>query len=817
MRRSHIAVRNVFAVLIMLLAGCFARSVRAQDSPRATAPTVTPTCGPSVSSSTSAPSCTAHAPANIVRYVPTRKGSGKKSDEPFSVNLVYYGGPVVSNAQVVVVFWGNQVDSTLQSGIGGFYQAILPSNYAHIVGEYDTIPPIVSSSPQVIGQGTFVGAYTISPDWCPVEEVCTVTDQEVQIDLNEAIGNGVLPAPVLDAGGNVNTIYAVYFPPEVTINYNGILSCQQFCAYHSSVKEPSGQLFYDIVPDMSTFSACAGFCGTESTPFQMETAISSQILADTQTDPYLSQSSGFAPPLAWIGTLGEVGDTCFLEENSLAQIDGYTVQTLFSNHSEACISAVPDFLITAPSSATVGNSFSITVTAQNSDGSTETGYTGTVIFISTDPLAVLPANYTFTSADQGVHNFSVILNTTGSQLVSAIDSAYGGQSGTATVAVTQVTHFGVSAPSSSQAGVPFNVTVTALDQNNQTVTSYTGTVHFSSSDSAATLPSDSALASGVGTFSVTLRTLGSQTVSVVDTAHNNISGSASVLDTPGPAVRFTVAAPSPDTAGTPFNITVTAFDAFNNVATGYSGLVHFSSSDLAAVLPPNSPLSAGVGTFPVTLNTAGNQSVTATDSVNSSITGSVSVSVLLSGQQTTSTTLTSSLNPSTYGVDVTFTAEVVASTGTPQGVVTFQAGSQLLGRVTLLAGFASLTTAYLRPGTPQITASYNGNTHFVGSSASLIQTQNKALTGTDVISSANPSTFGQSVTFTVTVDSVGGVPAGNVVFSDGGSMLATVALTNGTAAYQTSALTSGTHHIKVAYKGNADFEGSVAALTQLVN
>ena len=45
--------------------------------------------------------------------------------------------------------------------------------------------------------------------------------------------------------------------------------------------------------------------------------------------------------------------------------------------------------------------------------------------------------------------------------------------------------------------------------------------------------------------------------------------------------------------------------ATNAMATGYTGTVHFTSSDGAAVLPANSTLTNGVGTFSVTLKTAG--------------------------------------------------------------------------------------------------------------------------------------------------------------------------------------------------------------------
>jgi hypothetical protein len=61
------------------------------------------------------------------------------------------------------------------------------------------------------------------------------------------------------------------------------------------------------------------------------------------------------------------------------------------------------------------------------------------------------------------------------------------------------THFSVSAPAVATAGTPFVFTVTALDGANTTDTAYAGTVHFTSSDGAATLPADVTLTNGTGT------------------------------------------------------------------------------------------------------------------------------------------------------------------------------------------------------------------------------------------------------------------------------------------------------------------------------
>src|SRR5262249_3682767 len=75
------------------------------------------------------------------------------------------------------------------------------------------------------------------------------------------------------------------------------------------------------------------------------------------------------------------------------------------------------------------------VTAEDGNNNPVSGYTGTVHFTSTDPLAVLPANYTFTSADSGTHGFSVTLKTAGSQTVSLADTSNSSIAGSATLTV----------------------------------------------------------------------------------------------------------------------------------------------------------------------------------------------------------------------------------------------------------------------------------------------------------------------------------------------------------------------------------------------
>src|SRR5207244_534322 len=107
-----------------------------------------------------------------------------------------------------------------------------------------------------------------------------------------------------------------------------------------------------------------------------------------------------------------------------------------------------------------------------------------------------------------------------------------------------------------------------------------------------------------------------------DTTDGSVTGTSTPVDVfPGNATHFVVSAPTSATAGIAFSFSVFALDQFNNAASFYAGTVHFTSSDGQAVLPNDSTLSNGTGSFSATLKTAGNRTLTATDTSNSSITG----------------------------------------------------------------------------------------------------------------------------------------------------------------------------------------------------
>jgi hypothetical protein len=115
-----------------------------------------------------------------------------------------------------------------------------------------------------------------------------------------------------------------------------------------------------------------------------------------------------------------------------------------------------------------------------------------------------------------------------------------------------------------------------------------------------------------------------------------------------------------------------------------------------------------------------------------------------------------------------------------------------------------------------------GDSNFAASTSSgLTQTVNQGATTTVVSPSANPSVFGQSVTFTATVSvtsPAAGTPTGSVSFMEGASTLGSGSLSSGVATFATSALAVGSHSITAVYGGDSNFSGSTSLiLTQTVN
>ena len=147
-----------------------------------------------------------------------------------------------------------------------------------------------------------------------------------------------------------------------------------------------------------------------------------------------------------------------------------------------------------PSTTTAGSIGSLAITVRDPYGNVVTGYHGAVHFSSSDALASLPADYTFTPSDHATHNFSIALDTAGVQSITATDAANSAltvtKSGITVNAAAAISLAVTGFPTPTTMGSASTFTLTALDPYGNIASAYTGTVHFTSSDTAASLPAD---------------------------------------------------------------------------------------------------------------------------------------------------------------------------------------------------------------------------------------------------------------------------------------------------------------------------------------
>jgi hypothetical protein len=525
----------------------------------------------------------------------------------------------------------------------------------------------------------------------------------------------------------------------------------------------------------------------------------------TSSDP-----RALLPVTTYTFTAGDNGQHAFsailrtLGTESITATDSATASI---HGSESVVVTPASFQVTGfPSEVTAGDTDSFTVSAADFFGNAVPSFLGTVHLTSSDPTAIITDgdgtpltgnNYTFTTTDLGSHTFLATLATAGTQSLSVAQTdvpnspAQGTESGIlvdpAATSIFTVTGF----PSSVTAGTHGTFTVTAKDAFGNTTPGYTGTVTFGSSDPAAVfnptsytfLPSDH----GVHTFTngATLDTAGTQTITATDST-NNISGSSpNIVVNPAAASVLLVTSPypSPDTAGTANTITVTAFDTFGNVATGYRGVVHVSTNDplVAAFDYTFTAGDAGAHAFSITLKTAGaNQSITAKDNANASLTvtqpgievdPAAATKLVVSGfpspaaAGTTSAWTVKAEDPfnnvdTNYGGTISLTSTDASATFTDND------GSALVGgnSYTFTSGDAGTHTflaTLVTAGTRSITATDTVTASITGSQTGIVL--NPAAPSQIVVSSPYPSTVTAGTAHTITVaveDAFGNVVTG---------------------------------------------------------
>ncbi len=177
--------------------------------------------------------------------------------------------------------------------------------------------------------------------------------------------------------------------------------------------------------------------------------------------------------------------------------------------------------------------------------------------------------------------------------------------------------------------------------------------------------------------------------------------------------------------------------------------------------------------------------------------------------------LSSSTNPARYAEPLTITATVTGNG--PTGLVTFKADGATIGSANVSNGSAEITVANLATGSRSLTAEFAGDPYNqpASTAAPLSQSIEVADTVTSISASANPLSYGQSLTLTATVKGKtpsNGIPAGSVQFKDGAATLATVPLDGSGKALYSYILGAGSYSFSAVFSSSSsDYNGSSSA------
>jgi hypothetical protein len=367
----------------------------------------------------------------------------------------------------------------------------------------------------------------------------------------------------------------------------------------------------------------------------------------------------------------------------------------------------------------------------------------------------------------------------------------------------------------------------------------TGTVNFMDTNSGNVLGSASLVTSGSSINSKTGASLppqslaaGSLAVQATYLGDTTYGPSASsllneVVQSTTIATTTTLTATPDPTQGVPAGQATSLTAVVSSSAGTPTGIVSFY--DGATLLAALNVDATGTATLITSGLAVGNHALTAAyggaSSFATSASASVNASVLTPAAPATTTTVSASADPA-LATDLLVLAAAVSSSapGVPAGTVTFQdqssAPPSLLGSAPVQNGLAVVPGVSLGAGLHSVVASYSsGDGSFAPSAGTLAEVVNSATalsTSIDVSSSANPSVYGQTVSFSAAVAGGTGSPTGTVTFSTG-AMSATVSLNAENTAVFTTAALSGNVVMSATYSGDGTNTGSTAFLEQAFN
>ncbi len=437
--------------------------------------------------------------------------------------------------------------------------------------------------------------------------------------------------------------------------------------------------------------------------------------------------------------------------------------------------ALDHFVVEAAGGGAIGTqtaavAFNIQITAEDANNNTMTFFdgAGNTAEISSSGTLSAGSGTTATFTNGVLASHSVTITNTGSFTITATDSSGGlgtgaetGVSNSFTVDPGPLDHFlveaaGGGAIGTQTAAIAFNIQITAQDANNNTVTPFDGAGNTVDISSTGTLSAGSGttatFTNGVlASHSVTITNTGSFTITATDTAGGLGTGtetgvSNSFTVDPGPLDHFVVEAVgggaiATQTAGTSFDIQITAEDANNNTMTFFDGAGN--TVDISST----GTLSAGGGaTAAFTNGVLASHSVTITNTGSFTITATDSVGGLGTGTET--------------GVTNSFTVDP----GALDHFVVEAVGGGAIGTQTAAVAFNIQITAEDANNNTQTFFDGAGNTVDISSTGTLSAGSGATATFTNGVLASHSVTITDTGSFTITAtDSAGGLGTGTEV------------------------------------------------------
>ena len=402
---------------------------------------------------------------------------------------------------------------------------------------------------------------------------------------------------------------------------------------------------------------------------------------------------------------------------------------------------------------TAGVSFDIRVIAQDAYNNTVTSFTGTV---SIDDVTGTISPTTSANFTAGVLSSQTVTITeaNSNNKITVTSGAVTGTSNTFAVDPASLDHFTLSSIASPQtAGTAFSVTITAEDAYGNRVTGFNGTVNISISSGTVTPTTSGSFVNGVRTESINVLTAGTGLTLTVDDGSGNTGTSNSFDVNPGALDHFLVTAQGggaigTQTAGTAFDIAITAQDAYNNTVTSFTGTV--TLSDVTGTISPTTSANFTNGVL-------ASQSVTITKASSN-----VTITATASGKTGTSNSFT--VNPAAldHFTISTIPSPQTAGTAFP---VTITAQDVYNNTVT---GFSGTVNISISSGTvtPTTSGSFSGgvrtesiNVLTAGTGLTLTVDDGSGNTGTSNTFDVNPGALDH---FEITATDGNNIPAQNV-------------------------------------------------------